>query len=202
MSRADKDPGVDLGGYVLAGGRSSRMGSDKALLALGGKPLLQRVADAVREAVGAVVIVGDAARHSRFGAPVIADEFPGAGPLAGIHVALKHSTNDWNLIVACDMPGLTAATLHGLARIRALFPAADAVLPVAGGREQPLCAIYRRRLLPTIESALEHGNLKIMRVLEGARLARIDFPNQEAFRNINTPEEWRELQERASETTS
>ena len=197
MSRADKDPGVDLGGYVLAGGRSSRMGSDKALLALGGKPLLQHAVDAVRKSVGTVVIVGDAGRHGAFGPPVITDEFPGAGPLAGIHTALKHSTNDWNLIVACDMPGLTAATLSGLARIRALFPAADVVIPKAGGREQPLCAIYRRRLLPTIEFALEHGNLKIMRVLEDTRLARIDFPDAGAFRNINTPEEWRELQEQA-----
>src|SRR6058998_1400393 len=94
-------------GFVLVGGRSSRMGRDKACLPLQGRTLLEHVAAAVAAAAGSVTLVGSPERYQNLGFRVIADSLPGCGPLGGIHTALGASPADWNLIVACDMPGIS-----------------------------------------------------------------------------------------------
>ncbi|MES1257997.1 MAG: NTP transferase domain-containing protein, partial [Acidobacteriota bacterium] len=83
-------------GWILVGGRSARMGSDKALLRIGGRPLALRIADAVAEVCGPVTLVGDPARYASLGLPVLADEFAGEGPLSGIEAALRGTRADWN----------------------------------------------------------------------------------------------------------
>ena len=99
-------------GFVLAGGGSSRMGRDKALLPYRGITLLEHLARTVQEAAGAVALVGDPVRYSSLGYPVYRDKFPGCGPLGGIYTALAVSSTDWNLIVACDMPGISVDVLR------------------------------------------------------------------------------------------
>src|SRR4051812_45370219 len=135
---------VSRAGYVLAGGRSSRMGRDKALLPFRGGGLAESIARSVRLAAGSAVVVG---RAELAGYPAIPDIYPGEGPLGGILTALRHSRAYWNLIVACDMPELTPAFLAEL--LDAADNAdADALLPAGpSGRLEPLCAVYHRRAL-------------------------------------------------------
>src|SRR2546429_7170548 len=141
-------------GFVLAGGRSSRMGQDKALLPFKGRTLLEHVAGEVHGAAGNVTLVGDASRYTYLGYPVIEDIVPACGPLSGIHAALTHSTAEWNLVVACDMPEVTAAFL-GMMVERAAAGSADAVLPAGpSGLPEPLCAAYHRPSLKAVACAL------------------------------------------------
>src|SRR5271155_5483314 len=94
-----------MSGFVLAGGRSSRMGRDKTLLPVKGGTLIQQVAWSVLHAAGDVTIVAPPERYAALGSPVIADRLPGCGPLGGGFSSLSTPHSDWNLIAACDMPG-------------------------------------------------------------------------------------------------
>ena len=179
-----------VGGFVLAGGKSSRMGSDKALLRLDGKTLLERVAQAVEEAVGSVVIVGNSGRYGGFGYGVIPDAVPDSGPLAGIQAALAESDTEWNLMVACDMPGVTADRLRCLVEEAQGCGDADVVMPYFEGCPQPLCAVYHRRARVAIEEALRSQRLKIMDALADLRVVRKAMDGEDLFRNVNTPAEW------------
>src|SRR5262249_26013461 len=124
-------------GFVLAGGRSLRMGRDKALLLYPGTTLVEHIAGAVLAAAGSVSIVGDPARYGFLGYPVHPDQLPGCGPLGGLYTALNVSTTDWNLVVACDMPGISSATLRSLFD-RALQAGNCAVATGPEGKPEPL----------------------------------------------------------------
>ena len=155
-------------GFVLVGGKSSRMGRDKALLPFHGTTLVEHVAEQVRRAAGSVTLVGAPERYHRLGLPVIADRTEGCGPLAGIQAALECTEADWNLVVACDMPSVTADFLA------TLFEQAECcggccLLPVPpSGLPEPLCAVYHRDCLATVTRALQARVLKITDALAGA----------------------------------
>ncbi|PYX41961.1 MAG: hypothetical protein DMG81_02520 [Acidobacteria bacterium] len=170
---------ADLTAFVLAGGHSSRMGSDKAFVELEGKPLLTRMlalASAVALEVG---IVGSKSKFGDYGR-VIEDEFPDHGPLAGIHAALRSSSTDLNLILAVDMPFLEMDFLRYLAEQAAAKQSAVVTLPRAQGNWQTLCAVYRK--IDPLFSKVE------VRAIEEAELRKQNF-SPAMFRNLNTPEE-------------
>ena len=183
---------MSVAGYVLAGGNSTRMGTDKALLQIEGTALVQQIAALVATATGSVSIVGDPVKYSGLGYPVIADRRPGNGPLAGMEAALLDSTSEWNLFVACDLGSLSADFLEGL-RDRALsLPAeADCLVPYGPGqRLQPLTAIYRRRCLGAFSRALDAGIRKVTDVVSSLKMINWQAPDPRVFQNINTPDEW------------
>jgi molybdopterin-guanine dinucleotide biosynthesis protein A len=121
---------------------------------------------------------------------VIPDLYPGEGPLGGILTALRHSTADWNLITACDMPQLDAEMLRGWLRHAAEY-AGDALLPLGPeGRPEPLCALYHRRCLEPFEGAFSAGIRKVTAALETVRTLRLSVAEVSIFQNVNTPEEW------------
>jgi len=166
------------------------MGQDKALLLFNGRPLIERVAGEVRRAVGNVTLVGKASRYTYLGYPVVEDVLSECGPLSGIHAALKHTTAHWNLVVACDMPEVTAEFLGKLIE-RAAAGSADAVLPAGpSGLPEPLCAAYHRRSLEAVAGALESG---VRKVTDGLSRLDIDIwrvPDSRYFHNVNTPQDW------------
>ena len=182
--------------WILVGGRSSRMGSDKALADSGGRAMALRVADKAAAVCGTVSLVGDPAIYGGLGLPVIADRFPGQGPLAGIEAGLAVSASEPNLFIACDMPAIPETLLEELFAIDS-DGHGDCVIPRhEDGKVEPLCAVYQRRCHPVIREALEAGIRKVtdaLRLLEDHGLAiryiRVSSPS--SFANLNTPEDWR-----------
>ncbi len=187
-----------VAGFILAGGESSRMGRDKALLELGGVPLLARTARLVETVTGSPTVVGGAEECRALGLRVIADEWPGAGPLGGIATALGASSAPWNLIVACDLPHLTQTWLAYLVE-RALASQGDAVLPMSARGAEPLCAIYHQRCAPAIREALAQGVRKVTDGLQSVLVEMIGplewkgFDSEGLlFKNMNSPEDYDE----------
>jgi molybdopterin-guanine dinucleotide biosynthesis protein A len=181
---------MESAAFVLAGGRSSRMGRDKALLPFKGRVLVDHVASEARAITGNVSLVGDTARYSYLGYPMVEDIYSGCGPLSGIHAALTASRAEWNLIVACDMPEVNAEFLGSLME-RARSGRADAVLPAGpGGVPEPLCAVYRRRAVDVIALALANGIRKVTDGLAGLEVDLWRVPHSYHFLNLNNPREW------------
>ena len=185
----------NLSVFVLAGGRSSRMGSDKALLPIGRANLLQIIFDKARQLVPQPVIVGSRARYAQYG-EVIEDVIPGCGPLSGIHAALSATQTDQNLILSVDMPLMTAEFLLWLLKKTS---ASDelVIVPEADGRVQPLCAVYRRAAYLEVERALRMGEYKVDRLfsllptrsISESEWLAAGFP-RDIFRNVNTPQDY------------
>lgn len=184
----------NLTGFVLAGGKSSRMGRDKALLALRGRTLLETSLTALRAVAPAVFILGPSELYGSF-APTVPDIFPGRGPLSGIHAALCYTTTQLNLIVAVDIPFVSTEFLGYLAG-RASDSSAIVTLPEIGGYLEPVCAVYSREFRKIAERALERGDHKITplfsaietQVIPQPELEKFAFP-AEMFENLNTPED-------------
>jgi molybdopterin-guanine dinucleotide biosynthesis protein A len=191
-----------IAGFILAGGESSRMGHDKALLELNGSALVVRTARLVETVTGTPAIVGAPERLGGLGFTVIPDDWPGAGPLGGIATALHITSASWNLIVACDLPYLTRAWLENLVAM-ALASAADAVLPMNERGAEPLCAMYQKKCQPVIRAALERGTRKVTDGLVGLRLKSITPAEWKAFdsdgllfKNMNSPADYEEAKAR------
>jgi len=184
-----------LTGFVLAGGESTRMGSDKAFLQVGGEILLARALRLAGAVCAEVRIVGSLAGLSGYAA-VVEDIYAKRGPLGGIHAALTSSATDLNLVLAVDLPFVEVRFLeHLVARARACD--AVVVVPRAAGGWQPLCAVYRKAFTQTAEAALMQGKNRIdalfvsvkTEVIDEDELIRVGF-SPSIFRNLNTPEDW------------
>jgi molybdopterin-guanine dinucleotide biosynthesis protein A len=198
--------------FVLAGGKSVRMGTDKAFLDFHGETLLHRALAVARSVCDTIAIVGDPAKFSTYASgpreAVVADIFPGCGPLSGIHAALMHSSAELNLMLAVDMPFVSSELLSFL------FAAAGAstaliTVPRAGGRLQPLCAVYRRGFASASEEALRAGKYKIedafptvsTRVITDDELAAAGFSERNFF-NLNTPADRQSAEAGGSHTSA
>jgi molybdenum cofactor guanylyltransferase len=193
----------DVTAFILAGGKSSRMGADKALLELKGRSLLQRALGLLRSLTPEVVIVGERSKFARFGT-VVEDVFRERGPLGGIHAALAATATDLNLVLAVDLPFIDAAFLKYLVK-QARGTEAVVIAPHSSDGWQPLCAIYRRSFLAVAEKSLLQGKNKIdplfsavpvLALLENDLTER-GFPPA-LFRNLNTPEEFAHAQRQRS----
>ena len=192
----------DLAAFILAGGKSSRMGRDKAFLEVDGRTLLEAALGLAQTVTDDIQVVGDRGRLSAF-KNVIEDLYPNRGPLGGIHAALKSSTAELNLMLAVDLPFLEGGFLEYLVST-ARQSQATVTVPRADGGLQPLCAVYRRPFAESAEQALRAGENKIdklfvpadTRVLEENELKQAGF-SAEIFRNVNTPDDWEQAKSAA-----
>jgi molybdopterin-guanine dinucleotide biosynthesis protein A len=181
--------------FVLAGGKSTRMGKDKAFLQLGDRTLLARALELASTIAGEVRIVGEAHKFAAF-SPVVEDLHRDRGPLAAIHAALVSTTAELNLMLAVDLPFLRPEFLKYLIS-QAGRAGAVVTVPRAGGGLQPLCAVYRRKFAEVADRSLREGKNKIdalfteveTLVVGEEDLSRAGF-SAEMFRNLNTPDEW------------
>jgi len=165
------------------------MGRDKALLPYEGSTLAGTIATRVREAAGNVTLIGDTAHASQPGFGVQADLIASCGPMGGVYTALNITQADWNLIVACDMPRVTAAFMLGLFAAAEEFDA-DALVPATGDKLHPLCAVYHRRVLGAVEESLARRSLKMHDLLSRIHLVRWPVTAAEIMKNVNTPADW------------
>jgi molybdopterin-guanine dinucleotide biosynthesis protein A len=192
----------EIAAFVLAGGRSSRMGRDKAFLELQGRTLLERALVIARSISDEVSIVGQREKFAAF-APVIEDLYPGQGPLAGIHAALTASRSELNFIIALDTPFLDLKFAQYLVE-QARQSDATVTVPRVARQAQPLCAVYRREFAAVAEEALRLGKNNIVplfaavstREINDAELRNLAF-DRHMFDNLNTPEEWDQACKRA-----
>lgn len=124
------------------------------------------------------------------GYPIIPDIYPGEGPLGGILTALEHSRDDWNLIIACDMPAVSVEFLGELLAAAERCEA-DALVPASpAGHMEPLCAAYHRNCRQGLHSAFRRGIRKITAAFPEIRVVTWPVSETPYFQNINTPEEW------------
>jgi molybdenum cofactor guanylyltransferase len=176
-------------GFVLTGGRSSRMGRDKALLPVDRSTLVEQVAARVRAAAGSVTLIGAPERYTGLGLPVAADLIEGCGPLGGVYTALKISSAAWNLIVACDMPAVSMGFLAQLLE-GAQEADADCFAPKTASGLHPLCAVYHCRALAAVEYAINHKSFKMHDLLDSLRTVSWPVADASLLENVNTPIEW------------
>jgi molybdopterin-guanine dinucleotide biosynthesis protein A len=153
----------DVSGYVLAGGKSSRMGQDKALLELAGKPLVLRAVEKLRQVCAEVSILGNREDLAAY-APLVRDLHEGCGPLGGIEAALAHSTRAWNLLMAVDMPFLPVGFLDAWVRSVMEREGARVALFTVEGRPQPALCLVHREIAPFVSAAIERGEFKLFPV--------------------------------------
>ncbi len=187
----------DLCAVILAGGESIRMGSNKALLEVGGRFLIRRVLDSVRSLAGLIVVsANDSASYEFLGLPVVADILKGHGPLAGLHAVMTRFPAALYLLLACDMPNLSEALLR---RLLVAADGFDAVVPrTPDGGKHPLCAVYRRSCLPVIETKLHAGVNKVTDIVVSPplRVRWLEDVTEWDVVNLNSPGDLSEYRSR------
>lgn len=194
---------VDVTAFVLTGGKSTRMGEDKAGLRLpNGMTLLEHALATCGAVAAQVGILGPRARYGAYAwaGEIVEDVFPGRGPLGGIHAALETTTTEWNLILAVDLPGITVELLRWLLD-EARKTGKLVTVPKIEDQQQPLCAVYRRDFGKIAEQALQDNRNKVngcfpvegTRIISEQELANAGF-RPELFANVNTPEEFAKFQ--------
>lgn len=199
---------VEASGFITAGGRSSRMGRDKAWLELDGRAMIDRVIEALKPITANVHLIANSVEYSRLGFPVFADTNSGVGPLEAIRTALVHSPTEWVILVACDMPFVTRELFARLlnileqvttdAGLQAPDSRPEAVVPLnQQGLLEPLGAIYSIAALPAVTRLIDSGERKVSYLFERipTRLVTFDevkdLPGARLFfENINTPEDY------------
>ncbi|MGC9470990.1 MAG: molybdenum cofactor guanylyltransferase [Bacteroidales bacterium] len=177
---------------VLAGGKSSRMGTDKALLPWGKTSMLEHAANRLRSVCHEVVISSNDRKHRIPGCALIPDMIPGTGPLGGILSVMKHRNDDFFLVLSVDLPLVTAAILEQILSLRKSY---SLVIPLnSNGTHEPTCACYHRKLLPLMEQMIHQGIYSLRPLIrhpECFSLPVQDYPDiftPDPFINMNHPE--------------
>lgn len=175
---------------ILAGGDSRRMGRDKALLPLAGKPLIARIADRLKELFDDVIIGANRVEDYRFlGLEIVPDREPGQGPLMGIASCLERTVEDLAFVTACDVPEIELGFIH---KLIGLAQGYDMALPVIGDRRyEPLFAVYRKSVVPAALDILRQGGRRIIELIDRVDVRLVEASNADLFRNINTMDDYR-----------
>lgn len=177
--------------FILAGGKSSRMGTDKGLVKIAGKPMIQHILETLSSLNKKITIIAHDSDYEQFGLPVIHDRIPDKGPLGGLYTALKTSTSERILLVSCDMPFITLKTVLKFISQPITCPIVVAELE---GRILPFPGIYSVDLLSKIQLTIQENKLKFQQFIQSCAYEKLNMDaefqqNPEFFQNINTLEE-------------
>ncbi|GET26919.1 molybdenum cofactor guanylyltransferase [Prolixibacter sp. NT017] len=184
----NQEKALDLGGIVLSGGKSMRMGQDKGFVLFDGKPLVQYAIDLLGKFTSDIIISANHEEYRKLGYPVVEDEFTDCGPAAGLYSSLKASSHDWNLILSCDVPLVNEEALTLLLDQRR----GKGAVPVHEGKLEPLVALYHRDLYKVFEKSIINGNFQLRGIIKQAEIHLVSFDdlmaqNPSLFDNFNTP---------------
>jgi len=189
---------MKFGAVILCGGKSRRMGTDKARLTINGVPFLERIAFELREFEELLISVDSIENHPQTVYPSVVDLYPNCGPLGGIHAALSACESDALLALSCDLPLFS----HELGEYLCLqlSPDADAVVPITSdGRLHPLCAVYRKTALPVFEQQLKTGNFRMRDAIADLNVVYLPMAqtpcSEKWLENVNTLNEYIALRE-------
>ncbi|MFM9376404.1 molybdenum cofactor guanylyltransferase [Gordonia sp. VNK21] len=195
---------LNLAGIVLAGGRSRRMGQDKASLDFQGRPMLDTVVDVVAQRCAPVLVTAaqTSAAYGQLGESpnyqwVTAEE-AGTGPLGGLVAALDVAAGAGApaaFVCATDMPLIEPELIDEL--LRALTPSVDAVIVRDGGRDHPMAGIYRTRVMPTLLGLIADGELRMLSAVDAIVTHRVGISNPRWLTNVDAPEDLHRLRENA-----
>ncbi|MFZ7946473.1 molybdenum cofactor guanylyltransferase [Neobacillus sp. 19] len=182
---------------ILAGGKSSRMGTNKALLKINEKTNIERMADKLKLLFDDIILVtNDSEQYEFLGLKMVPDQYPGMGPLAGVHAGLLASSCDVNVIVACDMPFVSAELAEALVDSRGDY---DAVIPVINGKQHPLFAVFHKNAAAEALACIEAGRLRMKHLLDQLNVRYVTETElqsyshlylERVFFNMNHPNEY------------
>ena len=184
---------MSISAALMAGGKSKRMGQDKAWIELDGEPLIKRVADVLGQVADEVIIVANDPKYESLGLRVLRDRYPTGGALGGIATGVGAATYDTVLVAACDMPFTSADVWRVLL---AHAGEADVVVPRIAGEYETLHALYTKAAVPHMVRAIAENRLRVISFFDQVRVLAIEEPELravdpelQAFTNVNTPEE-------------
>lgn len=180
----------DVTGVILCGGKSSRMGEDKALLLYDGKSFLSCASSSLSFSRDIIIASGEKDYGTAY--REVKDVYPGKGPLAGLHAALLLCKTEYAFVLSVDLPLFTSA--FGLKILEEMDSSFDAVVPMTPeGRVHPLCALYRRSVSLIAERMLLDGRLRVVELLKNVRTRILDVPFVRDVVNVNTKEGYKNL---------
>jgi len=187
-------PFTDIAGLILVGGKSSRYGSNKAMVEVDGIRLIERAVRVMRPLFQEVILLTNTPRdYAYLGLPMVEDLIKGLGPLGGVYTGLETISCGAGFFVACDMPFLNQALILHLVASRKGF---DAVVPRVGWMIEPLHAVYTKRCLPAIRHLIDSREYQIFKFLPNVRVRyveaeeiRVHDPQLRSFFNINEPQD-------------
>jgi len=200
----EKECGVKVTGIILAGGRSNRMGRNKALLELGGLSLIERVARVMDGVCAEIIIAGGRQEDlGGLGYPIVQDIHPGCGPLSGLHAGLTAAGCQYSFVSACDTPFLSQGLIR---RLVARAEGFDAAILKHGEYFEPLTSVYGKGFIPAAEECIKRGVYKVTAALELVRWQAVSIESDEIIDlhkilfNINTPQDYKDAKEIKNKT--
>lgn len=184
---------------ILAGGKSSRMGTDKSMLLVNGRPLIAHIIDQLTDRFDEVLIgANDTEKYAFTGLQVIPDLQKEKGPLMGIYSCVKASKNEVSFVTACDIPFMKH---HFISKMLQMATDVDVVMPVTSdGHFEPLYAIYRKSVVPHAEALLMKNTRKVTELLKMVKVRFIDFDENSWYKNLNTQADYLDFAKSISAT--
>ena len=183
----------NITGIVLAGGKSSRMGSDKGLLTIYGKMFVEHVVDAMKPLVDNIIIVSNNKMYDQFGYERIEDEIINSGPMAGLYSGLKHSESEYNLVLSCDIPLIKTKVLKKLTDTD--YRNYDVVQIQSQHKTMPLIAVYKKQCMDKCLELLEQDEKRLRVAVSQLKSKTILIESEldNFVRNVNTKEDLKEI---------
>ncbi len=180
----------NITGIILAGGKSSRMGTDKGVLILNGKTIVAHIIDALKPAVDNIIIIANNDHYNNYGFKVYKDIVKDCGPMGGIYTGLLNSQTNLNMVVSCDIPNISTDIIN---KIISHADKNDITVPIHNNNLEPLCAVYNKNCISTFEKLITDKEWKMKESFKYFQTTKVelnekDFENY--FTNINTPSEF------------